>query len=102
MRRYDDNIDVEVHVDPEVDDTPYRFAWRGRWYVVEEVIDRWSARRAWWRDMPDDTQVDFLDPALLQDEVYRVLARPRHGSARPLGVYDLAFGQQWRLVGTID
>ena len=31
------------------EDVPVAFTWRGRSYVVREVLDHWRERRAWWR-----------------------------------------------------
>ena len=30
------------------EDVPVAFTWRGRSYVVREVLDHWRERRAWW------------------------------------------------------
>lgn len=42
-----------LHTDPvEVrrrDDQPAQFLWRGRLYVVREVLARWSEAGGWWR-----------------------------------------------------
>lgn len=32
-----------------MEDVPVAFTWRGRSYVVREVLDHWRERRAWWR-----------------------------------------------------
>lgn len=37
---------VEVH---RRDDGPERFRWRGRHYVVREVLGRWTESGSWWR-----------------------------------------------------
>ena len=31
------------------DDLPEQFLWRGRLYVVREVLDRWTESGGWWR-----------------------------------------------------
>ena len=31
------------------DDVPEQFLWRGRLYVVREVLDRWTESGGWWR-----------------------------------------------------
>ena len=42
-RRYATAIDVERH-----DDRPAVVGWRGRRYVVREVLDHWWETAAWW------------------------------------------------------
>jgi hypothetical protein len=37
---------VEVH---RRDDDPDQFLWRGRLYLVREVLDRWTHTGQWWR-----------------------------------------------------
>ncbi len=43
-RGYDDT--VQVRTTPA--DDPAQFLWRGRLYVVREVLGRWRERQAWW------------------------------------------------------
>ncbi len=43
-RGYDDT--VQVRTTPS--DDPAQFLWRGRLYVVREVLGRWRERQAWW------------------------------------------------------
>ncbi len=45
VRRYEDP--VEVRPSPE-GDRPASFLWRGRLYVVRDVLGHWRERRAWW------------------------------------------------------
>ena len=44
---------TRLHADPvEVrrrDDVPEQFLWRGRLYVVREVLARWTEAGGWWR-----------------------------------------------------
>ena len=44
---------TRLHADPvEVrrrDDVPDQFLWRGRLYVVREVLARWTEAGGWWR-----------------------------------------------------
>ena len=42
-RRYDDPVDVRRR-----DDAPAEFLWRGRLYVVREVLTHWVESSAWW------------------------------------------------------
>lgn len=55
VRRYEEPIEVrasraEGEADAPAQVTPDAFLWRGRLYVVHEVLDHWQERRAWWRD----------------------------------------------------
>ena len=43
-RRYDDPVEVRRR-----DDEPAEFLWRGRFYVVREVLARWVETGAWWQ-----------------------------------------------------
>jgi hypothetical protein len=43
-RRYDDPVDVRRR-----DDVPAEFLWRGRLYVVRDVLAHWIETGAWWR-----------------------------------------------------
>lgn len=42
-----------LHTDPvevrRADDEPAQFLWRGRLYVVREVLARWTEAGGWWR-----------------------------------------------------
>lgn len=44
-RRYGEPIDVRSDTAREV---PESFLWRGRVYLVREVLDHWWERHAWW------------------------------------------------------
>ena len=43
-RGYDDTVQVRT----TQADEPAQFLWRGRLYVVREVLGRWRERQAWW------------------------------------------------------
>ncbi|MCH8628625.1 DUF6504 family protein [Arsenicicoccus piscis] len=94
----------EVRVQAE--EVPDQFIWRGRLYLVREVLDSWRERRAWWRDVlaPDAGEVEparLLAPDALEGRVYRVVASP--GRLAGTGVYDLSrSGDRWHLVGLDD
>ncbi len=45
VRRYDDLVEVRPAPDG---DRPGSFLWRGRLYVVRDVLGHWRERRAWW------------------------------------------------------
>ena len=54
VRRYGDPVEVlsapAGDRDGGADRAPVRFRWRGRPYVVHEVLGHWRERRAWWRE----------------------------------------------------
>jgi hypothetical protein len=88
----------------EVPDAPVQFVWRGRLYVVREVLSRWRERSAWWEHaavaaVHGDEPVGraggtatavrpVLEIGDLEREVFRVEASV--GRAGVVGVYDLA------------
>ena len=130
MRRYSDPIEVKSQGRPEVrpdgqaneptdgatnvledppPPPPQAFVWRGRLYVVRQVIGHWRERRPWWREALDPVpgQPAGIDVASREQQVWRVEASPGrvHGS----GVFDLVHddvpheGQtDWRLVRVTD
>ena len=89
---------------------PTAFLWRGRLYVVREVLDHWHERAAWWRDALDPSASVVPGPVSvvpgphrLEREVWRVVASA--GRHRGSGVYDLAgggAGRAWHLVRVAD
>lgn len=109
MRRFSDPVEVRsspvgTHHQPEA------FIWRGRLYVVRDVLGQWRERRAWWRDLlPEDEDPtpggSMLTAAAREHQVWRVEASP--GWSFTPGVYDLArdesaTGEQWSLVRVAD
>ena len=130
MRRFNDPVEVRSsasgpHREPEA------FIWRGRLYVVRDVLAQWRERRAWWRDVAVDAGPGVhpaelgsgvgsgvgtgavargaapttLVAAAQEQQVWRVEAS-RGWSFAP-GVYDLAraespSGEQWLLVRVAD
>jgi hypothetical protein len=110
MRRYTDPVEVRS-ASPEGTGAPSAFLWRGRVYVVRDVLGHWCERRSWWSSPaarrvhgegvpavdgtlaldeplpgPADASVRVADLAQ-EREVWRVSAAP--GRAYPSGVYDL-------------
>ncbi|MEW1953307.1 DUF6504 family protein [Terrabacter sp. NPDC080008] len=89
---------------------PEAFIWRGRLYVVRQVLGQWRERRAWWHDAleADEEQVrpgETLVAAAREQHVWRVEASP--GWSFAPGVYDLAHdesprGDRWSLVRVAD
>ena len=96
--------------DVVADAVPEAFIWRGRLYVVRDVLAHWRERRAWWRDALDteEEQVrpgETLAAAASEQHVWRVEAS-RGWSFAP-GVYDLAHDEsarddRWSLVRVSD
>jgi len=120
VRRYQESIEVRAGEgvvgpgdggDLDVQDSPpTAFLWRGRLYVVREVIAHWRERRAWWRDALDpDEAVAAHGLDCLEHEVWRVAAS--RGRLAGLGVYDLGqdggpgingSARGWRLLRVAD
>lgn len=106
VRRFSDEVHVRYGDADEGEETPVQFIWRGRLYVVREVLSRWRERSAWWEHAAvaavhgDVTDSDATGPGGrparrrvleigdLEREVFRVEASV--GRAGGAGVYDLA------------
>jgi hypothetical protein len=127
MRRYADQVEVRS-ASPEGAGAPSLFLWRGRLFVVRDVLGHWHERKAWWSSPAarrvhgeaDHELVHSLGhpPVRVTDlaeerEVWRVAASP--GRLHPDGVYDLCreppvpptpsrpgTGAVWRLVRVAD
>jgi hypothetical protein len=94
------------------DDEPAQFLWRGRLYVVREVLARWTESGGWWRSAAvqavasGSSQPDLLAPASIDDgeqDWFRVEAGA--GRAAGTGVYDLCFDWStggWSLARVLD
>jgi hypothetical protein len=106
VRRFSDPVEVRVG-EPE---RPEAFIWRGRLYVVRDVLSQWRERRAWWRDALDAEEADVVPgssiaAAASEQQIWRVEASP--GWSFAPGVYDLAHdesaqGDRWSLVRVAD
>jgi hypothetical protein len=112
-RRYDEPVDVR-----RGDEAPTEFLWRGRLYVVREVLGHWVETGAWWlgaaaRSVYGGAPEPSADPApggsvatLVDDserEVWRVEASA--GRVAGSGVYDLGFDWSagaWTLLRAVD
>jgi hypothetical protein len=60
VRRYEEPIEVRALADQAASEAapmPDAFLWRGRLYVVRQVLDHWKERRPWWRDALDERRV---------------------------------------------
>ena len=110
MRRYTDPVEVRS-ASSEGTGAPSAFLWRGRLYVVRDVLGHWLERQSWWSSpaarMVHGEGAPVVDGALALDgplpgaaaapvhvtdlaqerEVWRVSASP--GRAYPSGIYDL-------------
>ena len=123
VRRYEEPIEVRAgmggvdrrdidrtgDIDRASDPAPSAFLWRGRLYVVRDVIGHWRERRAWWREALDpDEEVAAHGLDCLEQEVWRVEASP--GRLAGTGVYDLGMNdlgmdgpvRGWRLLRVAD
>ena len=103
-RRYDDPVDVRRR-----DDVPAEFLWRGRLYVVREVLIHWVESGAWWRSpvAPQNHPSGEVSPAPAhiddEFEVWRVEASA--GRLSGTGVFDLGFTWSrgsWTLLQALD
>jgi hypothetical protein len=104
VRRYEESIEVRAGVDVQ-DPSPSAFLWRGRLYIVRDVIGHWRERRAWWREALDpDEEVAAHGLGNLEHEVWRVEASA--GRLAGTGVYDLGMNdgpaRSWRLLRVAD
>lgn len=108
VRRFSDVVQVRPADGPQ--SRPEAFIWRGRLYVVREVLAQWRERRAWWREALDAEEAQVqpgtsITAAAAEQQVWRVEASP--GWSFAPGVYDLAHdesasGEQWSLVRVAD
>ena len=142
VRRYEEPIEVRARagelsrsgavggapgvasIAADEEQVPTAFLWRGRLYVVRDVLGHWSQRRPWWREALDPREdvdsgersagsdgtahvVGSLRTAVdLEQDVWRVEASP--GRLHQAGVYDLAREGRgdapgsWRLLRVAD
>ncbi|MGW5238019.1 DUF6504 family protein [Monashia sp. NPDC004114] len=107
------DVPSEVPVKLHSGAVPAAFIWRGRLYVVRDVLAHWRERRAWWRDAleADEEHVrpgQTLAAAASEQHIWRVEASP--GWSFAPGVYDLAHDEaaghdpsdRWSLVRIAD
>lgn len=126
MRSYHDIIDVRRGL-VAGQEAPEQFLWRGRLWVVRDVLAHWVETGAWWEQAgvaallgagvtPDrrvsadgttrrsELEGGRLGELLVERDVWRVEAG-RGRVVSNAGVFDLAFDwgdAQWRLVGCAD
>jgi hypothetical protein len=99
VRRYEEPIEVRAAGeqaasggDPAEDaGAPAAFLWRGRLYVVRQVLDHWKERRPWWRDALDERPATATVPSgtASGSQVYAAASRSG-GSAAVAGGTDVA------------
>jgi hypothetical protein len=106
VRRFSDPVEVRISATGPLRE-PEAFIWRGRLYVVRDVLGQWRERRAWWRDLLPEPESgrSALAAAASEQQLWRVEASP--GWSFAPGVYDLARdesarGEQWSLVRVAD
>ena len=106
---------TRLHSDPvEVrrrDDVPEQFLWRGRLYVVREVLARWTEAGGWWRGSAvRSLTAGDAGPTSIDDnerDWWRVEADSGRAAALSggRGVYDLCFDWSrgsWSLARVLD
>lgn len=96
------------------DDAPAQFLWRGRLYVVREVLSRWTTAGGWWRSAAVRAVSEGSAPpgappggaeVLDDDEQDWFRVEAGAGSATGTGVYDLCFSWstgRWSLTRVLD
>ena len=114
-RRHVDPVEVHTRVAP-AGPVPDQFLWRGRLYLVREVLARWTESGSWWRGTAvraftsGGAVTGSAAPAVLDDsetQWWRVEAdsgRLAALSAGP-GVYDMCFTERtasWMLKRVMD
>lgn len=107
---------VEVRTRPEAaGPVPEQFLWRGRRYVVREVLARWTAAGSWWRGSAQGTaQGTPLELDDREQQWWRVEASTGRAEAANSGrlaalsggpgTYDLCFSWRtgWSLKRVLD
>ena len=130
MRRYDDTIEVRRGL-VNGTEAPEQFLWRGRLWLVHDVMAHWVETGAWWeqdqvRSLLGTDDADDADDAdgsggshgpaagsdlLGEREVWRVGAASGRAGFRAgvpsgqRGIFDLVFdwgAGQWRLQHSVD
>lgn len=94
------------------DDEPVQFLWRGRLYVVREVLARWTESGRWWRTaavqaLSAGAPAEPSGGAALVDDGEQDWFRVEAGAGRTAGtgVYDLCFSWSsgcWSLARVLD
>ncbi|MBW8173507.1 hypothetical protein K0651_10675 [Ornithinimicrobium sp. Arc0846-15] len=75
---------------------PTAFLWRGKLHLVQEVLTQWTQRLPWWQSAWEESgQIEVLER-----QIWRVEARAGRDSST--GIFDLAQGQPWQVLGVTD
>jgi hypothetical protein len=111
-RLHADPVEVQRQ-DSGLGPEPAQFLWRGRLYVVREVLARWTEAGGWWQgdavralSTGDAAEGSGAGTARLDDrerDWWRVEAGA--GRSASTGVYDLCFdwaGGSWSLARVLD
>lgn len=109
-RRFADPVEVQRAV-RDGEPVPATFLWRGRLYVVRNVLGHWWERRSWWagaagRAVHGDGEAPAgPDGAAADREIWRVEAS--RGRSFGSGVYDLCIAGAagdggWQLIRVVD
>lgn len=110
MRRHNTQVEVLTRSAPTGPE-PEEFHWRGRRYVVAEVLDRWTESGSWWTGTAVRALHGGGDSSGGVDDHEQVWWRVEAGSGRPAllsagpGVYDLCFEEsagRWTLQRVLD
>lgn len=99
-RLHADPVEVRTRVEP-AGPVPEQFLWRGRLYLVREVLARWTSSGVWWQG----TDAEELDDR--EQQWWRVEADSGRLAALSggRGTYDLCFrwsSSDWTLKRVLD
>jgi hypothetical protein len=98
-RLHADPVEVRTAAAPE-GPVPEQFLWRGRLYLVREVLARWTASGPWWTGLQEG-ELEKED-----DQWWRVEADSGRLAALSAGrgTYDLCFSWRrgWSLTRVLD
>lgn len=108
MRRHSDVVEVLTRPAPTGPE-PDEFHWRGRRYVVAEVLARWTQSGSWWTGASVRALREGATPSAELDDREQQWWRVEAGSGRLAelsagpGVYDLCFADgRWLLKRVMD
>jgi hypothetical protein len=110
VRNYDDPIEVGRGLVGERE-VPAEFRWRGRRWLVDEVITHWVETGAWWEQpvvssgSGGSAGHNGAATSLREREYWRVEARRHRRGPFGAGVFDLAYDHdrgRWHLVRAVD